>query len=153
MRRGPCWEPKTLRWHRCCAAWPGSSSEAGGTPAATTSEVLHDGFLGRLRTLATAIGSRELPSAKSSYANLSRHLLAQRESRRTDKALLALRLRRWLNVGASPAPSALSESVARHVTDGGWVDRARADVWVGDEDPSVALAYRGLYTEVTDQSH
>jgi hypothetical protein len=61
---------------------------------------------------------------------------------------MAVRLLRWLATPEQPAPATLAQALARQVTEDGWVDRARLDVWAGDSDPHVASTYQRLHAAV-----
>lgn len=114
-------------------------------PAALTGR-LHD-FADKLRAALAKPGAFELAAVEASLRVVRRHRLAANGDR-AGLAEMAVRLLRWLNTPESPAPVTLAQAVARQVTEDGWVDRARLDVWAGDPDPYLASAYQKLHVAV-----
>ena len=116
------------------------------------SDVLPAGLTARMRNFAdkvrTAVAKPgELPAAEEALRVLRRHRLAATGDQATT-AEMAVRLLRWLATPDAAPPVTLAQAVHRHVTDDGWVDRARLDVWAGDPDPHVASAYALLHGAV-----
>jgi len=134
---------------------------AGAGDLTALSAVLPGGLDARLREFARwlaaavrAIGAgqeAQPDTAEAAYLRVTGHLLADLEPRRVGNARMAMRLLRWLAAPAGEEPGTIAHAVARHALDGGWVDRARADVWAGDggDDPVVAATYQLLYEAVT----
>jgi hypothetical protein len=114
-------------------------------PAALTGRLHH--FADALRTALAKPGPSELAAVEASLRAVRRHRLAANGDR-AGLAEMAVRLLRWLTTPESPAPATLAQAVARQVTEDGWVDRARLDVWAGDPDPYLAFAYQKLHAAV-----
>jgi PglZ domain len=129
---------------------------------APLSDQLSSAFAYRVRAFATAIRNAlpaprtdELAGAERAHAAVYEHDLASRDPRAMT-ATMALRLLRW--IAASPAIGSRSDTVDtladaldRQVRIDAWVDRALADVWIGDPDPTVGAAYRALAEQVIDR--
>ncbi|MFC0532815.1 BREX-2 system phosphatase PglZ [Phytohabitans kaempferiae] len=114
-------------------------------PAALNAR-LHD-FADKLRAALAKPQPAALAAVEDALRTLRRHRLAATGDRAT-LAEMAVRLLRWLAMPEPPQPVTLAEAVARQVTEHGWVDRARLDVWAGDPDPYVASAYQNLHAAV-----
>jgi PglZ domain len=131
-------------------------ASANASQVAGASPVLRAGMEARLHRLAITVRTAldhpadrlALSGAEATQRQVAGHVLAAVESPRVARSHMALRLLRWLATDDSP-PATIAEAVARHVDQDGWVDRARADVWVGDDDPAIARAYAQLYDAVT----
>src|SRR5262249_28259474 len=123
---------------------------------AAASPVLRAGLDARLHRFAVSVRTamespgdpRALGGAEAAQREVASHVLARVEGLRVSRSHMALRLLRWLAT-VDVAPATIVEAVQRQLAEDGWVDRARADVWVGDDDPLVAQAYGQLYTSVT----
>lgn len=127
--------------------------EIGHEGLAETSAVLPSGFDQRIQLFADALQRTmthhsRLGDAEKAYAELARHLLAERFDDRRERAQMALRALRWLVGGRGGAPSTIVQAADRHVFQDAWVDRARMDVWRGDDD--AANAYGELYRRVSE---
>jgi hypothetical protein len=111
------------------------------------------GFAAAIRT-ALGDGESVRPAgvlhAERALDRITEHSLADRAATRVDRARMALRLLRWLTT-TEPAVTTVADAVAAQVDDGGWVDRARSDVWAGDPggDQRVIEAYQKIYAPVT----
>jgi hypothetical protein len=120
------------------------------------SAVLPSGFVQRLRAFAAAVrvavpaGGAAIDGmvtkAQQALAVVEAHRAAEPKQVRT--ARMAVRLLRWLTNPDPAGPSTLLDALHRQVRDDGWVDRARLDVFAGDNDPQVAEAYQLLYRAV-----
>lgn len=129
--------------------------DTGAADLAASSDVLPRGLAARLHHFALTIDGIDGPeaaraalaAAEDAYEQLARHGLAESEpeATRVERALMALRLVRWLADDTSPSPATVGEAVERQVTGDAWVDRARAHAWAGDPDATVSQAYRTLY--------
>lgn len=117
--------------------------------------LLPSGFVQRLRTFASAVRAAvaTLPApmaiarVQSALGDVEAHRAADRD--RVETARMALRMLRWLAAAEPSAPPVtLLDAVHRHVRSDGWVDRARLDLFAGDVEPDVALAYRDVYRAV-----
>lgn len=80
------------------------------------------------------------------------HDHAARDSRRLERAEMALRLVRWLAAQgqAGPGPRSLAEAAENHLTDGGFVDWARLTLRAGDAVDTLSEAYARLFAAVTE---
>jgi hypothetical protein len=125
----------------------------------SSSTLLPSGFAQRLRQFADALRvalpaggpssvarGAAVSRAQDAFAAVAEHRGA--DPRRVETARMATRLLRWLATPDDTAPATIDAAVRRHVTDDGWVDRARLDVFAGDPDPFVAEAYRLLHDVV-----
>lgn len=67
-------------------------------------------------------------------------------TKRIELARMAVRLKHWLD-SPEPVVSSVDQAVHAHVADWGWVDRALAQLWVGDADaePVLVDAYRTVH--------
>lgn len=120
------------------------------------SDLLPAGLTGRLHAFASAV-RLALPAAGTAAPELvaaAQRALGPVEQHRAgtpgrvETARMAVRLLRWLSDPDTPAPPTLLAALDRQVTDDGWVDRARLDLFAGDVDPHVADAYRQLHQVV-----
>ncbi|WP_328934069.1 MULTISPECIES: BREX-2 system phosphatase PglZ [unclassified Streptomyces] len=122
------------------------ADEAHLTAALAGNPFLPSGFQTRLHELADAL--HEGPqAAQSAWEHVSEHQLAVvLYPKRVELARMAVRLLRWLNT-PEPAVISVGWAVCAHVADWGWVDRALAQLWVGDDEaePALAQAYRTVH--------
>jgi hypothetical protein len=83
---------------------------------------------------------------------LRRHALTKElHEHRLRRAEMAQRLIQWLATPAEPIQG-VGSAVRAQLDEWGWVDRARDDVWAGEElDPALQSAYRDLYALVRDR--
>lgn len=125
----------------------------------TASTLLPSGLHQRLLRLAEAVrravpagggvaDSAAVARAQAALAELTGHRAAA--PHRVETARMAVRLLRWLASELPPAPATLHGAVHQYVHNGGWVDRARLDVFAGDPDadPALAGAYQRLHQAV-----
>jgi len=118
-------------------------------PAALT--VRRHAFADAVRAALRQPSPVTLGPVEAALRDLRGHRLASVKGVAEDRlktAEMAVRLLRWLATPQASAPQTLAAAVARQVTEDGWVDRARLDVWEGDADPRVAAAYRALHEAV-----
>lgn len=129
--------------------------EIGKADLAGSSALLPGGVTHRLRRFGEALEAAltdgsQLDRAESAYAELARHLLAERSPGQRERALMALRALRWFTQPDQGRLSTVLAAADRHVRETSWVDRARTDVWVGD-DPALTAPYNKLYRRVTER--
>jgi hypothetical protein len=117
-------------------------------PAALTAR-MHD-FADKLRAALAKYRPADLSTLEAALRTLRRHRLAASgdHAKMVTMVEMAVRLVRWLATPDPPAPVTLADAVARQITEDGWVDRARLDVWAGDPDPYVGSAYELLHAAV-----
>lgn len=116
------------------------------TAALADNPFLPSGFQARLRRLADALSQRP-QSAQAAWEHVAEHhLAAVLYPKRVELARMAVRLRRWLDA-PEPAVTSVGQAVHAHVADWGWVDRALAQLWVGDgeAEPALTQAYRTVH--------
>ncbi|WP_338898412.1 BREX-2 system phosphatase PglZ [Streptomyces sp. TG1A-60] len=116
------------------------------TAALARNPFLPSGFQARLHRLADAL-SEGPQAAQAAWEHVAEHQLAAvLYPKRVELARMAVRLRRWLDA-PEPAVSSVGQAVRAHVADWGWVDRALAQLWVGDgeAEPALAQAYRTVH--------
>ncbi|MFD3310277.1 BREX-2 system phosphatase PglZ [Streptomyces sp. NPDC058694] len=116
------------------------------TAALAGNPFLPSGFQARLRGLADALPEGP-QAAQIAWEHVAAHQLAGvLYSKRVELARMAVRLLRWLDA-PEPAVSSVGQAVCAHVADWGWVDRALAQLWVGDAgaEPVLAHAYRTVH--------
>lgn len=139
--------------HRAFLRAESIATEIGALPLLSSSDLLPQGFVQRLRAFADTV-RRATPAAGLADASLvaaAHHAYAAVESHRGAEpvrlrtAEMAIRLLRLLGTPPEPVPRTLSDALLRQVRIDAWVDRARLDVFAGDIDPHVADAYRGLH--------
>jgi len=114
-------------------------------PAALTARLRE--FADKLRAAVAKPGVAGLAAAEAALRSVRRHRLAATGDR-GGLTEMGVRLLRWLATAEQSAPVTLAQAVARQVTEDGWVDRARLDVWAGDPDPYLASAYQQLHLAV-----
>ncbi|MFG2088521.1 BREX-2 system phosphatase PglZ [Spirillospora sp. NPDC048824] len=124
---------------------------AGLGQAAAEHPFLPSGLDGRLRAFASALTESPRAAGEALNAVLD-HRLAELFADRCGVAVMAARLRRWLDAPGSSGvgPSVVGSvagGVAGQMRDGGWVDRALTVLWGGDpgNDPVLGRAYRDTY--------
>ncbi|WP_406001063.1 BREX-2 system phosphatase PglZ [Streptomyces sp. NBC_00829] len=116
------------------------------TAALAGNPFLPSGFQARLHGLADAL-SRGTQAAQAAWDHVAEHQLATvLYPKQVELARMAVRLLRWLDA-PEPAVSSVGQAVSAHVADWGWVDRALAQLWVGDgeAEPALARAYRRVH--------
>jgi hypothetical protein len=124
----------------------------GATSAVRRSTTLRAGYEHRadrvaatlLAALADPAPSR-LGAAGAAVDELAAHHLATGQAHRVERARMALRLVRWLGTPGD-GPTSVADAVARQVNEWGWVDRALAHAWTGEDvNPRLKQALRDCY--------
>lgn len=121
----------------------------GAAGCAGHSGILRSGFTQRLSKAADALLAaldqpREAELAAAVEA-LAAHQLADAEAERVERVRMAYRLIRWLGTDVAP-PASVADGIDRQVTEWGWVDRALAHVWAGEDvHPGLQTAFREIY--------
>jgi hypothetical protein len=121
----------------------------GAAGCAGHSGILRSGFAQRISAAADALlaaldqpHEAELAAAVEALAT---HQLAEAEAERVQRVRMAYRLIRWLGTDVAP-PASVADGVDRQVTEWGWVDRALAYVWAGEDvHPRLQTAFREVY--------
>lgn len=115
------------------------------------SDLLPAALEARLRDFAASVstalarpGPITLTDAEKALRRAGQHRLAHLDAGYR-VAVDAMRALRWLST-PDTVPATLAAALHRHVTEDGWVDRARLRLWVGVSDPVAAEAYRRLHT-------
>jgi hypothetical protein len=132
--------------------------ETGIKDYAFLSSVSQLGFEQRLVQFAKAV-TEQLKSKKSpDFKSLGQlltfseaHLSAARSPRRVDRMKMAFRLLKWLSVenkNQKEAPKAFFNHSENYLKDGGFVDRARDALSIGDECKELSQAYKNLIKQV-----
>ncbi|MFI1962680.1 BREX-2 system phosphatase PglZ [Streptomyces pathocidini] len=122
------------------------ATEAHLSAALADNPFLPSGFQARLRRLAEAL-AREPQEAQTAWEHVQEHRLAAvLYAKRVELARMGVRLKHWLDA-PEPVVSSIDQAVHAHVADWGWVDRALAQLWVGDADaePVLVNAYRTVH--------
>jgi hypothetical protein len=103
------------------------------------SAILRSGFEHRIGVVARALSAaltRRTPerfaAAEQATTLLARHTLAETQPHRVERAKMALRLVRWLAQPDEPLTT-VAEGIDRQISTWGWVDRALAHVWAGED--------------------
>ncbi|MEJ3741681.1 BREX-2 system phosphatase PglZ [Actinomycetes bacterium KLBMP 9797] len=130
-------------------------TQFGARDAAGRGDLLPSGVEARLTVLARAISDRlaggDLAAAEKALSCLEAHRLARRDRPRLDRARAALRLLRWLSADCPP-PVSVADGINRQVSEWAWVDRALAEVWLGDDRHSqLAATYTALYRQASQR--
>lgn len=154
LRRDTSGDPRTEQVTIQAEALLGDLGWAAGADRST---ILPAGFRSRLRFLADQLSTQFTASVQvgssaieDSLASVTAHLMSHRYEDELFAGQMAVRLMRWLTVGATGAPQgSLEAAMQRYITDGGWVDRALAAVWTGSSDASTAAAYAVLIAQVS----
>lgn len=116
-------------------------AELGWPEGADRSGILHEGFLSRQRSLATALEGNDPAAVEVAFRRVENHAFARQEPDATLTAAMATRLWRWLNGPAGAEPDGIRPALQDYLSDGAWVDRALLAVSAGSGDPEVARAY------------
>lgn len=127
----------------------------GAASAARHSAILRTGFEDRAGAVALALQAAlgdpapsRLGALAAAVDNLAAHHLAAERAHRVERARMALRLVRWLGTPAA-GPANLADGVARQVNEWGWVDRALAHAWTGEDvHTGLKQALRAVYDRV-----
>ena len=118
-------------------------ADVGWPDGARRSTLLPLGYEQRQRQFARALDSGE--DVEVRFADLLDHEAALAERRRdTQRAQMALRLWRWLQIDAEPEPKTLAGALHRQIAEDGWVDFALGGVSAGSNDELLASAYARL---------
>lgn len=103
------------------------------------------GHLGEaLLAFASEPSAARLKAAEVAFAGVQRHLLANAEPDRIQRAEMAIRLCRWRLRGTSDSGGGFLGMVEEYRLDGGFVDWARRHLFHGDSHPQLTRAYREL---------
>lgn len=123
---------------------------------AAASDFLLSGLRARVDSLGAAIeaaaestGADQAAEVDRAFASLERHHAVSMISRSLRTAAMAVRLVRWLNEPRT-SPANFADAVRHYASDGAWVERALGDIWDGDNDPRLAVAYSRLAPVVQD---
>jgi hypothetical protein len=132
----------------------------GATNHAWRSSELESGFEQRLSRLGQALAAHVDARAtsiseklQSVYGSLQQHRLGRDNSRRMERAAMAIRLARWLadrNTGSHVTPSNLLAIAQGYAGDGGFVDWARQVLRGGEPNKDLAAAFVRLVDRVTE---
>ncbi|MCX6543497.1 MAG: BREX-2 system phosphatase PglZ [Acidobacteria bacterium] len=111
-------------------------------------------FAGELGAFVAARASAQdrvapLKDIESLAHSVGAHDEARTQADRAARAVMALRLVRWIITETADASGTLDQAATSYVRDGAFVDRARMALRDGDEVPAVADAYRALGDGVT----
>ncbi|WP_406298462.1 BREX-2 system phosphatase PglZ [Embleya sp. NBC_00888] len=115
-------------------------------PALAKNPLLPSGFRARLHRLAQGLVDGH-EAAQAALHDLCEHQLAAHFfPERVRLAEMAVRLARWTATAETNVVS-VEQAVHAHAADWGWVDRALAQLWVGDatDDPILDQAYRNVH--------
>ncbi|MDG4771155.1 BREX-2 system phosphatase PglZ [Solwaraspora sp. WMMD792] len=135
------------------------------TGCAGHSRILRTGFAHRLDRAAAALSAAAsatgAPSATgaasasldaeldSAVAAVAEHVLAVDEAAKVTRVRMARRLLRWLASHPAAADS-VADGIHQQISDLGWVDRALAQVWAGDDmHAGLQAAYRDIHQQAT----
>ena len=132
----------------------------GATNHVWRSNQLESGFEQRLtrfgRALAANVDARVTTISmelQSAYDGVQQHRLGRDGGRRMERALMAVRLVRWLadqNAGSHAMPSSLLGIAQGYASDGGFVDWARQVLRGGEPNKDLAAAFVRLVDRVTE---
>ncbi|GGL15879.1 BREX-2 system phosphatase PglZ [Planomonospora parontospora] len=105
------------------------------------------------RALKTCIADQwKVPDLARAIAELRRHRLADVHAHRVRRAEMAQRLVQWLAVSSGAHVTGVGTALQGQIAEWGWVDRARDDIWAGEElDQTLQAAYRELYEIVRER--
>jgi hypothetical protein len=118
-------------------------SDVGWADGARRSTLLPLGYEERQQQFARALNNGV--EVERSFEELLDHEAALAERRRdTQRAQMAVRLWRWLQIDAEPEPKTLADAMARQIAADGWVDFALGEVSAGSNDELLASAYARL---------
>ncbi len=134
-------------------------SEVQGDGFAYLSDVSPIGFDQRLTRFGQRLSSvlemkswNDLDALKEARQSVRDHDQSARETRRLERADMAVRLVRWLGEqsrGTRSEPKSLAEAAADHLRDGGFVDWARLCLRSGDPVQGLSETYARLFDAVT----
>lgn len=134
-------------------------SEVQGDGFAYLSDVSPIGFDQRLTRFGQRLSSvletkfwNDLDALKEARQSVRDHDQSARETRRLERADMAVRLVRWLGEqsrGTRSEPKSLAEAAADHLRDGGFVDWARLSLRSGDPVQGLSETYARLFDVVT----
>lgn len=101
------------------------------------------------KSLRRALDDGDLNSCESAFENLKNHRLVALDLYRAsvDRAKMAVRLARWLAKPPSVSGGA-AQLISDYVTDGGFCDWARTEIWAGDSHDDLNDAYLKLAQSV-----
>lgn len=128
----------------------------GASEAATTSPILTAGLEARFTAAGHALGRKqhgdlERKELDAAVEKLRGHDLARDHAVRISRVRMAQRLTRWLRSEPDPTALTVADSLARHMQDTAWADRALDYVEAGgDDDPTVRVAYQTLTAEARE---
>ncbi|MFI9011846.1 BREX-2 system phosphatase PglZ [Actinosynnema sp. NPDC053489] len=122
------------------------------TAALAGNRYLRSGFRSRLRTLGTALSRHRDDAVEKALRDVEAHALAELFPAQTATASMAVRLVRWLGQ-PEPQVESVAGAIRAHLGEWGWVDRALAVLWAGDEvhDPVLGQAYRKVHDAVRER--
>jgi hypothetical protein len=118
---------------------------------AAASDLLPAGLRHRVSAFALAVEAAAAdPTVEASLAvdaalsAVERHGARTMIERSLPTARMAARLVRWLDAAAPRPVEGLADALVAYSADGAWADRALGDLWDGDIDSALALAYNAL---------
>lgn len=121
-------------------------------PALAKNPLLPSGFRARLHRLAQGLADGPEPAQAALHDLCEHQLAAHFFPERVRLAEMAVRLARWTATAETNVVS-VDQAVHAHAADWGWVDRALAQLWVGDatDDPILDQAYRTVHDAARDR--
>lgn len=120
------------------------------TPALSLSPVLPGGLMQRLSALAQALEkgceTRRVDTVEQAWQTLQAHWLTDEPQRhdQMQRAKMALRLLRWLVQGTTSLTGTAQQMMSHYVSDGGFADWARTQLWAGEDHEALARVYATL---------
>ncbi|MFT4908203.1 MAG: hypothetical protein ACI978_002292 [Oleispira sp.] len=121
----------------------------GGSSATGLSEILPRSYQDRLSAYASSVNdvidNGDIKKAETALRSLQQHILAgmPAQKEQTERALMALRLVRWVKQKDAAANNA-TMSMDEYIQNGSFVDWARSVVWAGDVHDDLNKVYHQL---------
>jgi hypothetical protein len=130
----------------------------GAGTTARHSGILRSGFEHRVGLVAQALTAASTVStpdrvraADQAMIELTLHALADIQPHRVERARMALRLLRWLGEPDEP-PESVAAGIRWQIAHWGWVDRALAHVWAGEDvHPGLKAVFRAIHDRGRDR--
>ncbi len=117
-----------------------ASDHADRSPVLTSGMEMHLADAARAAVAAASGDQREAARAAEAVRSAKQHDRADHHQARLDRALMAVRLSRWLSE-IRQAPTSFAGAARDYAVNGGYVDWARQQLQAGDGVPQIASAY------------
>jgi hypothetical protein len=123
---------------------------------AAASDFLPSGFHQRLENGAILLQkaikkAQQLPELEHALQQVTQHYEHRRTPHRGEHFTMAVRLQRWLAVNETLQAHSAQDTALNYAMQGGFIDWACSQIWLGDNSEVLTTAYRTLHRKVRER--